>query len=39
MRLHEQVYNVTEVHDHLNNNNPGNRSSEPCNRDTRTFRA
>ena len=51
MRVHEQVYKVTEVHEcsynsnpgnkheYLNNSNPGNMSSESCNRDTGTFRA
>ena len=38
MRLPE-VYNVTRVHEYLYNSNPGNRSSELCNRGIGTFRS
>ena len=50
IQLHEQVYNLTGVHEYSNNSNPGNkheysnnsnpgnRSNEPCNKDTWTFR-
>ena len=37
LRLHEQVYNVIGVHKYSNISNPGNRSSEPCNRNTETI--
>jgi len=37
LRLHEQVYNVTGVHEYSNIRNPGNRSSESCNKNTETI--